>query len=65
MTIYKQIAQRKAAFWQLVMSGVFSYSEVSVMDLDELYEAQAALQLYAPKEKPPKMPSPRRGRWRR
>lgn len=65
MTMYKQIAQRKAAIWQLVMSGVFSYSEVSAMDFDELYEAQAALELYGPKEKPPRMPSLRRGRRRR
>lgn len=32
------------------------------MDFDEIYEAQAALQLYTPKEKAPKMPTARRGR---
>jgi len=64
MTRYRQIAQQNGAFWQLVMSGVFSYTEASAMDFDELYEAQAALQIYAPKEKPPKMPTPRRRRWR-
>ena len=45
MAKYKQMAQQREAFWELVMSGVFTYTEVSMMDFDDFYEARAALEL--------------------
>ncbi len=43
---------KRADFWRLVLSGHFSYTEVASMDLDEFYEALAALDLATPKRKP-------------
>lgn len=49
MARYKQMAQQREAFWKLVMSGVFTYTEVSLMDFDDFYEARAALELFGSK----------------
>lgn len=45
---------KRAAFWRLVFSGYFSYSEVAAMDLDEFLEASAALDTFSAKQRPPR-----------
>lgn len=52
----------RQAFWRLVFSGRFSYSEVAAMDFDEFFEALAALELFTLKQEPktPKVPKIRR-----
>ena len=53
-TAYRQRAQQRTAFWRLVFSGHFTYSEVAAMDWDEFWEAYGALASYdriMPKQK--------------
>ena len=45
-SIYRKRAQQSWVFWNVVLSGVISYEEACRMDFDELYEANAALDLY-------------------
>jgi len=51
----------RQAFWRLVFSGRFTYSEVAAMDFDEFFEALAALELFTSKQEPgaPKVPKVR------
>lgn len=47
------------------MSGAFTYSEVSRMDFDDFFEAQAALELFSSKPSKSPIVRPRRRLGRR
>lgn len=69
MIRYRQMIKQhplRQAFWRLVFSGRFSYSEVAAMDFDEFFEALAAIELFTLKQEPktPKVPKIRRPRRR-
>jgi hypothetical protein len=46
MSYYRTLAKRNWLFWRPIVERVLSYSEACEMDIDELYEVNAALDIY-------------------
>lgn len=47
---YHNAAKTKWMFWRLIVEGVIAYSEASQMELDEIFEANAALDMLIEKK---------------